>query len=136
MPATVFLNSLNSFFNLSRAVLQRTHQEKQSTSTLGDIVGLSHNSVRNRYQNPKLWRISEIRLLATHYHLPTRSCVQMHSTVADVVAYLQQLPSPERRQVERLCQIKTVNMAKRLDDDWSLLDLEKLQIGFQQWVIK
>jgi hypothetical protein len=134
MSTSIFLESLNSFLNLSNAVLHKTGQEKKSTSALGEVVGLSHNSVRSRYQNPKLWRISEIKLLATHYHLPTRSCTQMQGTVADLVVYLQQLPVSERQQVERLCQVKTINIAKRLNDDWSLLDLERIRNGFNQWI--
>ncbi|GAB4005259.1 hypothetical protein GCM10028808_04690 [Spirosoma migulaei] len=60
----------------------------------------------------------------------------MHNTLPDLVGYLQQLPSQERRKFERLSQVKTINMAKRLNDDWSLLDLEKIQSGFKQWVAK
>ena len=136
MSPAVFLESLNSFFNLSKAILHQTHLDRKNTSVLGGMVGLSHNSVRNRYRNPKLWRISEIKLLADHYHLPTRSCTQMHNTLPDLVGYLQQLPTQERRQFERLSQVKTLNMAKRLNDDWSLLDLEKVQSGFRQLIAK
>lgn len=133
MSTSVFLDPLNSFLNLSSAVLHKTYQDKKSTSALGDMVGLSHNSVRNRYQNPKLWRISEITQLATHYQLPTRSCTQMQEAVVNLVGYLQQLPGPQRRQVERLCQIKIVNIVKRLNDDWSLDDIERIQRGLRQW---
>lgn len=125
-----FSESLNSFFNLSKAVIRLSNE--LSTQKLESIVGITRESIRGRMRNPLLWRISEIKLMAEYYRLSPRICVQMYCVVPGLISYLEQLPTNDRKKVERLCQVTMKLLVNRLNYDLTIADLMKIHKGLSQ----
>jgi hypothetical protein len=126
----IFTQSLNSYFNLAQAALRNTNQ--LTAQEMVSIIGTTPEIARYRSRNPLLWRISEIKLVADYCHLSSRVCEQMYSLTPCLLKYLQQLPVGERKQVERLCQVKMTLLINRSNYDLPIADLYKIYKGLLQ----
>ena len=88
------------------------------------------NSTRHRLRNPRLWQVSEIEKLAIYYQLPTSACSRLQETLS----FFDQLPNAERRQIEKMCQLKTGRLPRQIDTHSYVTDIEKLHQGLNKWI--
>ncbi|WP_144051786.1 hypothetical protein [Fibrisoma limi] len=134
MTAQYLLESLLSFQNTYRVVMRHFNDDVRNARLLEPVLGLTNNSIRQRYNKPQLWRISEIRRLAVHYSLSETACVRVQETLPQLQPYLQQLPGRQRRRLERLSQLSNRKLTNRMATDWLIADVNELITGLTNWL--
>jgi hypothetical protein len=102
---------------------------------LAYALGLSANAIRTRRVKPELWKLSDIKLLASHFGIPTTASVQLFNSLLELPVYLKGLPDVERRQIEQLLKFKKRQLEALNHGGWPASHLLRMHRALQDGVL-